>query len=52
MIRESLDKVVYESMLRRGGDAAPPEVKLVKIEEVNHLDNGQDTMVNESNVKE
>ena len=53
MIRESLDKMMYESMLRRSGDTAPPEVvKRVKTEEVNHLDGGQDTMVNESSVKE
>ena len=52
MIRESLDKMMYESMLQRGGDAARPEVKVVKTEEVSYLDGGQDTMVNESNVKE
>ena len=52
MIRESLDKTMYESMLRQDGDAAPPEAKRVKTEEVNHLDGGQDTMVNESSVKE
>ena len=51
MIRESLDKTMYESMLWRGGDADPSESKLVKTEEVNHLDGGQDTMVNESSVK-
>ena len=52
MIRDSLDKTMYESMVRQDGDAAPPEVKRVKTEEVNHLDGGQDTMVNESSVKE
>ena len=52
MIRESLDKTMYESMLRQDGDAAPPEAKRVKTEEVNHLDGGQDTMVNDSSVKE
>ena len=52
MIRESLDKMMYEAMLRQDDDVAPPEVKHVKTEEVSHLDGGQDTMVNESNVKE
>ena len=51
MIRESLDKTMYESMLRQDGDAAPPEAKRVKTEEVNHLDGGQDSMVNESSEK-
>ena len=37
MIREILDKTMYESMLRQDGDAAPPEAKRVKTEEVNHL---------------
>ena len=53
MIRDSLDKKMYESMVRQDGDAAPPEAKRVKIEEViSHLDGGQDTMVNESSIKE
>ena len=52
MIRDSLDKTMYESMVRQDGDAAPPEVKLVKTEEVNDLDGEQNTMVSESNVKE
>ena len=52
MIRDSLDKTMYESMVRQDGDAAPPEAKRVKTEEVNHLDGGQDTMVNDSSVKE
>merc|ERR1719505_490786 len=30
MIRDSLDKTMYESMVRQDGDAAPPEVKRVK----------------------
>ena len=52
MIRESLDKKMYESMVRRDGDAAPPEAKCIKTEEVSHLDGGQDTMVNDLGVKE
>ena len=52
MIRDSLDKTMYESMVRQDGDAAPPEAKRVKTEEVSHLDGGQDTMVNETSVKE
>ena len=52
MIRESLDKMMYEAMFRQDDDIAPPEAKHVKTEEVNHLDGGQDTMVNESSVKE
>ena len=43
---------MYESMVRRDDEAAPPEVKCVKTEEVSHLDGGQDTMINESSVKE
>ena len=46
MIRDSLDKTMYESMVRQDGDAAPPKAKYVKTEEVSHLDVGQDTMVN------
>ena len=38
MIRESLDKTMYESMVRQDGDAAPPGVKPVKTKEVSHLD--------------
>ena len=52
MIRESLDKMMYEAMFRKDDDIASPEAQHVKTEEVNHLDGGQDTMVNESNVKE
>jgi hypothetical protein len=32
-------------------DVSPPEAKRVKTEEVNHLDGGQDSMVNESSEK-
>ena len=52
MIRDSLDKTMYESMVRQDGDAAPPEVKRVKAEEVSLLDGGRDTRVNETSVKE
>ena len=52
MIRESLDKTMHESMVQRDCDAAPPEAKCVKTEEVSHLDGGQDTMVNKSSIKE
>ena len=52
MIRDSLDKTMYESMVRQDGDAAPPEVKRVKTEEVSLLDGGQDTVVNKSSIKE
>ena len=52
MIRDSLDKTMYESMVRQDGDAAPPEAKHVKTEEVRRLVGGRDTMVNETSVKE
>ena len=52
MIRESLDKMMYEAMFRQDDDIAPPEAQHVKIEEVNQLDGAQNTMVNESSVKE
>ena len=52
MVRKSLDKTMYESMVRQDDDAAPPEAKRVKTEEVNHLDGGQDSMVNESSAKD
>ena len=52
MIRDSLDITMYESMIRQDGDAAPPEVKRVKAEEVSLLDGGRDTRVNETSVKE
>ena len=52
MIRDSLDKTMYESMVRQDGDAAPPEAKHVKTEEVSLLDGGRDTRVNETSVKE
>ena len=45
MVRQSLDEKIYESMLRQDGDAAPPEVKRVKTEEVNHLDGGHKTVL-------
>ena len=34
-----------EFKVQQDGDAGPPEAKCVKIEEVNHLDGRQDTMV-------
>ena len=40
MIREILDKTMYESMVRQDVDAAPPEAKRVKTEEVSRLDGG------------
>ena len=43
---------MYESMVRQDGDAAPPEAKHVKTEEVSLLDGGRDTRVNETSVKE
>ena len=39
-------------MIQQDGDADPSETKRVKKEEVSHLDGGQDTMVNETSVKE
>ena len=39
-------------MVQRDGQAAPPEAKRVKTEEVSHLYGRQDTMVNESSIKE
>ena len=32
MVRESLDKKIYESMVQRDGHAFPPEAKCVKTE--------------------
>ena len=52
MVRECLDKKMYESMVQRGGHAAPPDEKRVKTEEGSHLDDGQDTLLNESSIKE
>ena len=52
MVRECLDKKMYESMVQRDSDAAPQEAKRVKIEEVSNPDGGQDTMVNESSINE
>ena len=52
MVRESLDKKMYESMVQRDGDEAPQESKRLKTEEASHPDGGQDTMVNESSIKE
>ena len=52
MIRDSLDKTMYESMVRQNGDAAPPEVKRLKTEEASHPDGGQDTVINKSSIKE
>ena len=51
MVRECLDKKMCESMVLQGGDAAPQEAKHIKTEEGNHLDGGQNTVVNDSSVK-
>ena len=51
MVRQSLDKKMCESMVLQGGDAAPQEAKHIKTEEGNHLDGGQNTVVNDSSVK-
>ena len=52
MVRECLDKKMYESMVQRDGDEAPEGSKRLKTEEASHPDGGQDTVVNESSIKE
>ena len=52
MVRECLDKKMYESMVQQDGDEAPQESKRLKTEEASHPDGGQDTVVNESSIKE
>ena len=45
MVRECLDKKMYESMVQQDGDEAPQESKRLKTEEASHPDGGQDTVV-------
>ena len=52
MVRECLDKKMYESMVQRGGDEASQESKRLKTEEASHPDGGQENMVNEASIKE
>ena len=52
IVRECLDKKMYESMVQRDGDEAPEGSKRLKTEEASHPDGGQDTVVNESSIKE
>ena len=52
MVRECLDKKMFESMVQRDGDEAPEGSKRLKTEEASHPDGGQDTVVNESSIKE
>ena len=52
MVRECLDKKMYESMVQQDGDEAPQESKRLKTEEASHPDGGQDTVVNKSSIKE
>ena len=52
MVRECLDKKMYESMVQQDGDEALQESKRLKTEEASHPDGGQDTVVNESSIKE
>ena len=52
MVRECLDKKMYESMVQRDGDEAPEGSKRLKTEEASHPDGGQENMVNESSIKE
>ena len=52
MVRECLDKKMYESKVQQDGDEAPQESKRLKTEEASHPDDGQDTVVNDSNIKE
>ena len=52
MVRECLDKKMYESMVQQDGDEAPQESKRLKTEEASHPDGGQENMVNESSIKE
>ena len=52
MVRDWLDKKMQESMVQRDGDEAPQDSKRLKTEEASHPDGGQDTVVNESSIKE
>ena len=52
MVREYLDKKMYESMVQRDGDEAPEGSKRLKTEEASHPDGGQDTVINKSSIKE
>ena len=52
MVRECLDKKMYESMVQQDGDEAPQESKRLKTEEASHPDGGQDTVINKSSIKE
>ena len=52
MVRECLDKKMYESMVQQDGDEAPQESKRLKTEEASHPDGGQEKTVNESSIKE
>ena len=51
MVRECLDKKMYESMVQQDGDEAPQESKRLKTEEASHPDGGQENTVNESSIK-
>ena len=52
MVRECLNKKMCESMVQRDGDEAPEGSKRLKTEDAIHPDGGQDTVVNESSIKE
>ena len=52
MVRECLDKKMYESMVQQDGDEAPQESKRLKTEEASHPDGGQENTVNESSMKD
>ena len=52
MVRECLDKKMYESMVQQDGDEAPQESKRLKTEEASHPDGGQENTVNESSIKD
>ena len=52
MVRECLEKKMYESMVQRDGDEAPEGSKRLKTEEASHPDGGQENTVNESSIKD
>ena len=52
IVRECLDKKMYESMVQQDGDEAPQESKRLKTEEASHPDGGQENTVNESSIKD
>ena len=52
MVRECLDKKMYESMVQQDGDEAPQESKRLKTEEASHPDGGQENTVNEASIKD